>query len=50
MPMVMMGALRQPSITSASGNAAGRVVPFNHTNEFVFPSGPLSTGVFESKS
>jgi hypothetical protein len=49
-PMVMMGALRQPSITPGSGNAGGRVIALIQTKELDFPSGPFSGGVLDVKS
>src|SRR5438552_569058 len=45
MPMVMIGALRQPSITSGSGKAGGLVVPFSQGNEIGSPLGDAVLGV-----
>ena len=49
-PIVIIGALRQPSMTSASGNTGGRVIPFSQINELGLPLGPFSVGVFDVKS
>ena len=49
-PIVMIGALRHPSITSGSGNEPGRVVPASHANELSLPLGVLVAGVLASKS
>jgi hypothetical protein len=46
----MMGALRHPSITSASGNTDGRVTPSIQTKELGLPAGAFSVGVFDVKS
>jgi hypothetical protein len=48
--MVMIGALRQPSITSASGKPGSRVVPLSQTKDLSFAPPLLSAGMFESKS
>ena len=50
MPMVMIGALRQPSITSASGKPGWRVTPLSHGNEAAPGGGAASAGKFVAKS